>query len=53
MRVSGKHNPADVFTKYLAYSDFWPLAQPLLFWKGEPVKTKLIANVVAELKEGS
>jgi len=53
MQVSGKHNPADVFTKYLAYSDFWPLVQPLLFWKGETLQTKPIANVVAELKEGS
>ena len=35
MKVSGKTNVSDIFTKFLPWADFWPLVQPLLFWKGE------------------
>ena len=35
MHVSGKVNPSDLLTKFLSWSNFWPLIQPLLFWKGE------------------
>jgi hypothetical protein len=38
MKVSGKTNVSDIFTKFLAWVDFWPLVQPLLFWKGETLK---------------
>jgi hypothetical protein len=36
-KIHGKQNPADIITKYLSYSEFWPLTQPLLFWFGETV----------------
>jgi hypothetical protein len=38
MKVSGKVNVSDIFTKFLPWVDFWPLVQPLLFWKGETLK---------------
>jgi hypothetical protein len=28
-------NPSYILTKYLGWAKFWPLIQPLLFWKGE------------------
>ena len=31
--VSGKENPADIMTKLLPYSVFWPLIKPILFWR--------------------
>ena len=33
--INGKQNLADVLTKYLPYSVFRPLVEPILFWKGE------------------
>ena len=33
--VPGRCNPSDVLTKYLSWSKFWPLVQPLLYWKGK------------------
>jgi endo-beta-N-acetylglucosaminidase D len=38
LHVDGKLNPSDVLTKFLAWAKFWPLIQPMLFWKGETVK---------------
>jgi hypothetical protein len=38
LHVEGKYNPSDIVTKFLSWSKFWPLIQPLLFWKGETVK---------------
>jgi hypothetical protein len=35
MHIEGQCNPSDIFTKYLGWHKFWPLIQPLLFWKGE------------------
>jgi len=35
MHVEGKANPSDIMTKFLGWNKFWPLVQPLLFWKGE------------------
>ena len=37
-RIDGKDNPSDVCTKFLPWAVFWPLIQPMLFWKGETVK---------------
>jgi hypothetical protein len=31
----GKCNPSDLLTKILSWTNFWPLIQPLLFWKGD------------------
>lgn len=36
--IDGKSNPSDVLTKFLPWAEFWPLVQPLLFWKGETMK---------------
>jgi hypothetical protein len=33
--VDGKQNPADIMTKFLPNSTFWPFVQPLLFLHGE------------------
>jgi hypothetical protein len=38
MHVEGRSNPSDVLTKFLGWAHFWPLIQPLLFWKGETLK---------------
>jgi hypothetical protein len=38
MHIDGKLNPSDVLTKFLPWAKFWPLIQPLLFWKGETIK---------------
>jgi hypothetical protein len=38
MHVEGKCNPSDVMTKFLGWNKFWPLIQPLLFWKGETMR---------------
>ena len=35
--ISGSINPADVLTKFLGHTTFWPLIKPFLFWRGEPV----------------
>ena len=48
MKVSGKTNVSDIFTKFLPWADFWPLVQPLLFWKGE---TKLKVDDTLPLDE--
>ena len=32
--IPGAQNPADILTKFLPYASFWPLIQPILFWKG-------------------
>jgi hypothetical protein len=34
-KIDGKENVSDIMTKYLPYATFWPLIQPLLFWRGE------------------
>jgi hypothetical protein len=30
-------NSSDLFTNILGWDEFWPLIQPLLFWKGETI----------------
>ena len=35
VKILGAQNPSDVMTKFQGYAEFWPLVQPLLFWKGE------------------
>ena len=55
IHVEGKNNPSDIMTKFLNWSKFWPLIQPLLFWKGETMKgidsTMPISQVIANIKE--
>ena len=38
--IDGKDNPADVLTKFLPHSKWWPLVKPLLHWL-EEVKKKV------------
>jgi hypothetical protein len=38
LHMDGKYNPSDILTKFLHWAKFWPLVQPLLFWKGETAK---------------
>jgi Reverse transcriptase (RNA-dependent DNA polymerase) len=55
MHVEGRLNPSDMFTKFLGYSKFWPLIQPLLFWRGETVRSisfaKPISVIIKEIKD--
>ena len=55
MHIAGKVNVSDIFTKFLPWADFWPLVQPLLFWKGETLQaldqTTPLPEIVAYLKE--
>jgi hypothetical protein len=55
MHIAGKVNVSDIFTKFLPWAEFWPLVQPLLFWKGETLQaidqTTPLPEIVAYLKE--
>ena len=54
--MKGSQNPADLLTKFLPYPTFWPLIEPLLFWKGETIKEEdkhLHLLGVATLAKGS
>jgi hypothetical protein len=54
MHCHGKSNPSDVLTKFLGWSQFWPLIQPFLFWKGETMKkvieTTPMVNIIQDLQ---
>jgi hypothetical protein len=50
LHVSGKLNLTDMLTKPLGWASFWPLVQPLLFWKGETIKDKLFSLVIQGIK---
>jgi hypothetical protein len=55
MKIQGTVNVSDIFTKFLPWTDFWPMVQPLLFWKGETLRaideTLPISEIVALLLE--
>jgi hypothetical protein len=57
MHIPGKVNVSDIFTKFLPWADFWPLVQPLLFWKGETMQaieaTTTLMEIVTYLKESA
>jgi hypothetical protein len=54
MHIKGLHNPSDLLTKFLSWSNFWPLIQPLLFWKGETlIKNNPLPVVIKDIKESS
>jgi hypothetical protein len=42
--VKGTVNPADVLTKFLGHSVFWPLIKPFLFWRGDSNKRIIHTN---------
>ena len=33
--LPGVQNPADVLTKFLGYQQWWPLLNPILYWRGD------------------
>ena len=47
--IDGKSNPSDVLTKFLPWNEFWPLIQPLLFWKGETMINATSDTPLAEV----
>ena len=47
--ISGKENPADVLTKFLAHAVWWPLMKPLLHW---PLRIKNGENDAQNQAEG-
>jgi hypothetical protein len=52
MHVEGRVNPSDLLTKFLSWANFWPLIQPLLFWKGDTILTnKPLALVIKDIKD--
>jgi hypothetical protein len=52
IHVEGRTNPSELFTKILGWADFWPLIQPLLFWKGETViPDKPLPVIIKEIKD--
>ena len=51
VHVSGKVNPSDLLTKFLSWSNFWPLIQPLLFWKGETLLSKPLSLIIQDIKD--
>jgi hypothetical protein len=58
LHIDGRYNPSDILTKYLGWVKFWPLIQPLLFWKGEttlqdPKGTMPLPVVIKGLKDSN
>jgi hypothetical protein len=51
MHISGKVNPSDILTKFLSWSNFWPLIQPLLFWKGETLLSTPLSLIIQDIKD--
>jgi hypothetical protein len=52
IQIEGKANPSDLFTKILGWAEFWPLIQPLLFWKGETIiPDKPLPVIIKEIKD--
>ena len=54
IHVDGKHNPSDILTKFLSWANFWPLIQPLLFWKGDTIidahPTTPMSEIIGNIK---
>ena len=38
IHIDGKSNPSDVLSKHCGFQQAYPILQPLLFWKGDPIK---------------
>jgi hypothetical protein len=51
VHVEGKYNPSDILTKALGWVNFWPLVQPLLFWKGETIIDKPFPMIIKDIKD--
>jgi hypothetical protein len=50
LHVDGTLNPSDALTKALGWVKFWPLIQPLLFWKGETILNTPYPMVIKDIK---
>jgi hypothetical protein len=52
IHMDGKYNPSDILTKFLNWAKFWPLVQPMLFWKGDTAKNpKNDSTLTQEIKD--
>lgn len=52
IHVEGKYNPSDLLTKILSWTNFWPLIQPLLFWKGDTLlQDRPLPLVIKDIKD--
>jgi hypothetical protein len=52
IHVEGKYNPSDLLTKTLSWTNFWPLIQPLLFWKGDTlIKDRSLPFIIKDIKD--
>lgn len=51
LHMNGKHNPSDILTKALGWVQFWPIVQPILFWKGETIIDKPFPMVIKNIKD--
>ena len=49
--VAGKYNPADILTKPINWAMFWPIIQPMLFWKGDTFKAVVSSEPVDQTIE--
>jgi len=50
LHCSGKLNLTDMLTKPLGWASFWPLVQPLFFWKGETIQDKPFSLIIQSIK---
>jgi hypothetical protein len=57
LHMDGKYNPSDILTKFLNWAKFWPLVQPMLFWKGETTRKQnqnsTLTQEIQELKNAA
>ena len=44
--IEGAINPADMLSKHCAYPQFWPLLQPILFWRADFNKLPIVEDSV-------
>jgi hypothetical protein len=50
LHCSGKFHLTDMLTKPLGWVSFWPLEQPLFFWKGETIQDKPFSLIIQGIK---
>jgi hypothetical protein len=51
LHCASQYNPSDFLTKFLVYTKFRPLVQPLLFWRGDTLDIKSKMPLVEEMKQ--
>jgi hypothetical protein len=50
LHCSGKLNLTDMLTKPLGWDSFWPLVQPLFYWKGKTIQDKPFSLIIQGIK---